>query len=153
MPPHFLLACPLPSDLFSGAKLGVGTPFAQTTSSEKLGVKVWWLLNTMGECRGRRSSLVLFSSSHPDSTWDNSNSLYCVFARWYIFPFHANAFTSCLWYLCGKLRSLTPHSFVALFPLLTFIQHVSQMVQSTIFREKLLCPGYLAGPRREFRDE
>lgn len=38
---HFLLACPLPSDLFSGAKLGVGTPFAQTASSEKLGVKVW----------------------------------------------------------------------------------------------------------------
>lgn len=47
---------------------------------------------------------------------------------------------------------LTPDSFVTLSPLLTFIQHVSQVVRSTIFKEKLLCPEYLARPSREFRD-
>lgn len=52
-------------------------PFAQASSSEKLGVKVWWLLNTME----MKHSCFIFRF-HPDSTWDWIQTGFILFLQY-----------------------------------------------------------------------
>lgn len=151
MPPHFLLACPLPADLLSGAKLGAGTPSAQASSSEKLGVTVWCINTTE-----TKHPCFIFRF-HPDSTWDCIQTGFIVFLqcdtsshfKLMLSPTVCDCFVA-------KLSDLPRERALFTSPLLAFasVDFYSTYipVRLTIFREKLLCLGYWAGPRTEFRN-
>lgn len=142
--PTSCCACPLPADLLSRAKLGVETPFARDSSSEKLEVKVWWLLNIM---EMKHSSCFIFQFPPRLNMRPNSSWLYCVFTVWHIFTFQTNAFPICLWVLCGTPLRSPPRkgsvysSFVGLF-LCWLLLNLYPKGFNKQFTEKLLCPGY-----------
>lgn len=86
-----ICASPLPAGLPTSCwSLRSGNTFAQAYSSEKLGMKVWWLKHN-----GNEAFLFYFQVPPRLNMRLNSNWLYCVFTIWYIFTFQANVFTVC----------------------------------------------------------